>query len=84
MVDNKTGMIGRLVGMKEIVLYLRPYLGLANDLKQAWKMVKRWQMNYGLCVRQMPNNHPYIDKEEFEVYWAIYEQKMQERRNMRK
>ncbi len=60
------------VGRKAIIEYLRPYLDLSDDFTVAWRKVRRWRINYGLPILHQPNTIPYIDPEEFVMWWKTY------------
>jgi len=61
-----------IVGRKAIVAYLRPFLGLAEDVKPAWRALRRWIKKYNFRIRYLPNGIPYLDPIEFQVYWDAY------------
>lgn len=62
------------IGRKEIIAYLRPYLGLSDDQETAWNMIRRWRINYGLPVKKQPNGKPSICESVF-ISWMNKESK---------
>ena len=62
------------VGRKEIIKYLRPYLGLSDNGEIAWNMVRRWRRRYALPVSNQPNGKPYIDPVIFKAFWNRFEE----------
>ena len=65
---------GLCVGRKDIICFLRPYLGLSPDIKTAWNMVRRWRKRYRLPVFTQPNGKPCLDPITFEAYWERYKE----------
>ena len=66
------------IGRKRVVAYLRPYLELSADFSLAWRKVKRWKDRYGLPLLYQPNGTPYLDAEEFHLWWGLYLEKSKE------
>jgi hypothetical protein len=67
---------GWRVGRKAIITFLKPYLGLSDNQRTAWKMIRRWRKNLGfdVLIRYQPNGKPYLDPLEFELWWGKYEE----------
>ncbi len=63
---------GWCVGRKAIICYLRPYLGLSDDLHTAWRMVRRWRQRYALPIDNQPNGKPYLDPVIFDAFWSRF------------
>ena len=70
-------------GRKAIIAFLRPYLGLSDDTRTAWNMVRRWRSRYwqgDAVIQTLPNGKPSLDPEAFQLWWTRYKQHYSELR----
>lgn len=72
------------VGQKGIVKYLKPYLDLPDNIKYAWRRVKRWHVRYNLPIEYQPNGVPYLDPDMFIAWWYRYLELQREQRVQQK
>ena len=59
-------------GTKAIVPFMRQYVDLHADQREAWRTLKRWKKLYHFPIEEEPNGRPYVIKTVVKAWFKTY------------
>lgn len=80
----KKSPLAMIVGVKNIIPYLKAFMSLNDDHVKAWRTIKDWKKRYGLPIHESLNGQPSVIPEEIIDFFALADNRLRSRKGFKK